>query len=88
MDRLLNYHGAYDKYWSDAMMHTTALHNHTFYKSINNKTPWELVKSDTPDISPFWNFHFYQKVRYLQPDNKFPNKNFTWKIPRSSMGHW
>ena len=52
-ERLLDYNGVPDKYWIYAIKHAAAIHNHTLYKSTNNKTPWELVKSDTPDISPF-----------------------------------
>ena len=72
-ERLMDFNGVPDKYWSHAIKHAVAIHNQTSYKSTNNKTPWELVKGDTPNISPFWNFDFYQKVRYIHPDNKFPN---------------
>ena len=71
-ERLMDYNRVSNKYWSYAIQHAVANHNHTLYKSTNNKTLWELVKGDTPDIYPYYNFDFYQKVRHLHPDNEFP----------------
>ena len=60
------------KYWSYAVLHAVAIHNHTSSDTISKKVPYELVFGYTPDISAFYNFSFYQKVRYLNKSIKFP----------------
>ena len=49
--------------------------------SLNWKTPIEVATGNTPDISNLLQFHWYQKVYYLDPRSKYPN-------PREKLGHY
>ena len=56
--------------------------NRTARKSLDYRTPLELLTGDTPDISDITTFEFYQPVQYLDnPESKFP-------IQKNKLGRW
>jgi len=57
------------------------LHNITADETLNWKTPWQKRKMETPDISVYLQFTFWEKVYYLDTDEKFPS---TKQLP----AHW
>ena len=71
VQKLMNYTGTPTKYWSYVVRHACAIHNHTALKSIEWRTPYEMLHSCTPYISVFWAFPMWAKVRYLNQDEKF-----------------
>jgi hypothetical protein len=71
--KILNTSGAPGKYWCYAWELANDIINVTAVESLNWRTPWELAKGETPDISPFYQFRFYDKVRYTVPGIAFPN---------------
>jgi len=50
----------------------TDVHNITADEAMEWKTPWHKRHMETPDISPFLQFKFYERVYYLDPADKFP----------------
>ncbi|MEL6803635.1 MAG: reverse transcriptase domain-containing protein, partial [Bacteroidota bacterium] len=41
-------------------------------KTLDDRTPTEVAFGITPDISAFLQFHFYERVLYLDPTESFP----------------
>jgi hypothetical protein len=56
-----------------ALKHAQSIHNNTAKKSLNWKTPLQVMYGTKPDISKFC-FEFYEKVIYLEADEKFPHQ--------------
>ena len=73
--RLLRSTGCPKKYWWYVMQHAVDMRNHTVRRSITgNRTPYEVVFGNTPDISVFFYFKFWDPVRYITPAaQRFPN---------------
>ena len=53
--------------------------NHTAKKKLHWRTPVEVLKGSTPDISMF-RYSFWQEVDYLEPTASFPKSK--WKSGR------
>jgi len=68
--------GAPPEAWLLACQYLSDVHNVTSDKTIDWKTPWHKRKMETPDISPFLQFHFYEQVYYLDPAKKFPSTKY------------
>ena len=60
--------------WLLALMYVTLLLNHLAHQSLNWRTPLEALTGQTPDISAFLEFEFFQPV-YFAADNKFPSQS-------------
>ena len=58
-------------FWCYAVEFITECLNYTSKVKLNNKTPIEVLSSNTPDISVF-RFEFWQPIEYLDPDVKYP----------------
>jgi hypothetical protein len=69
---LMDKSGANEKFWKYAITAAADNINHTAFKSINWRTPWEAVMGETPDISPLLNFKFFEKIVYLDTPYSFP----------------
>jgi len=50
------------------------------YYAAHGRTPMEILTGDTPDISEYMSFQWYQPVWYLDGDS-FPND-------KKKLGHW
>jgi hypothetical protein len=50
------------------------------YYAAHGRTPMEILTGDTPDISEYMSFQWYQLVWYLNGDS-FPND-------KKKLGHW
>jgi len=71
--RIMSTSGAPQKYWCYALEYATELMNCKARKSLQWRTPAEYIQGDTPDISQFYQFMFWQKVRFVNPGITFPN---------------
>jgi len=65
--------GAPEYTWLLACEYLADIHNITADETLNWKTPWEKRKLETPDISAYLQFTFWEKVYYLDNDEKFPS---------------
>ena len=61
--------------WFLAGLHVVDMANHTAHKLIGWRNPIDFTTGETPDISPFFKFSFYDKVTYMESNVKFPNTN-------------
>jgi hypothetical protein len=59
--------------WFKLSKHVSSLNNRIARKSINWRTPYELLYGSTPDISPFVIFEFWEPVYYTDLNTPFPN---------------
>jgi hypothetical protein len=62
----------YDE-WDDELLHACDLRYKRALQSLNWRTPHELVFGETPDISVFKQFRFWEPVRYTTPGISFPD---------------
>ena len=62
----------YDE-WDDELLHACDLRNKRALRSLNWRTPHELVFGETPDVSVFKQFRFWGPVRYTTPGINFPD---------------
>jgi hypothetical protein len=69
MDRV----GSPEFVWLDAMTHIALVNNWTADELLGWITPFEKRHGYTPDISALLCFHFYEKIFYLDFDEKFPS---------------
>ena len=69
MDRV----GAPEFVWLDAMIYIDLVNNSTADELLKWITPFEKRHGYTPDISALLCFHFYEKILYLDFDEKFPS---------------
>jgi hypothetical protein len=61
-------------YWLLCTLFSICLLNHLALDSLNWKTPMEVAFNQQPDISPFLQYHWWQKV-YYAVDNTFPSQS-------------
>jgi hypothetical protein len=59
--------------WFKLSSHVTSLNNLIARKSINWRTPYEILHGSTPDISPYVIFEFWEPVYYTDLNTPFPN---------------
>ena len=67
--------------WFLATEYSAYLLNHLAVRTLNWKTPIEVATGETPDISNLLQFHWYEKVYYLDPRSSYPS-------PREKLGHF
>jgi len=65
--------GAPDYTWLLACQYLADIHNITADETLNWRTPWEKRKLETPDISAYLQFQFWERVYYLEAGEKFPS---------------
>ncbi len=74
--------GAHKRLWDFCLEYVCELRSRTALglPVLNGRTPHELVTGDTPDISEWTEFSFYQPVYFYQSSD-FPE-------PRGVLGRW
>jgi len=65
--------GAPENTWLYTCQYMADIHNVTSDKTLDWKTPWEKQCMETPNISAYLQFQFYERIYYLYPTNKFPS---------------
>ena len=70
--RILDRSGAPSSTWLLCLQYTCMLLNVQAHDQLNNRTPTEVAFGNTPDLSPFLQFHFYEEVLYLELTASFP----------------
>ena len=70
-----------NKLWMLCMDHAAVILNQLAHKSLNNKTPHELMFGETPDISALIQLHWMQPVLYY-------NKMASYPEPKEVLGHF
>ena len=76
MHKVLDQCGAPSKLWCFAVDYTTDIWNHLANRALEWRTPIEKLNGRTPDISKFKLFGFYDPIKYLDSDVKFPDSRF------------
>ncbi len=64
--------GAPDDVWLQCDQYVAAVHNICAHERLNWQTPHESRHGDTPDISPWLLFSFYEPIYYLDSEIKHP----------------
>jgi hypothetical protein len=70
---MMDHVGSPDFVWLDAMIYVALVNNWTADKLLGWITPFEKRHGSTPDISALLCFHFFEKIFYLDFDEKFPS---------------
>lgn len=73
--------GAPKHIWLYIGKYMAAIHNVTADETLDWNTPWSKRKGETPDISAYLQFRFYERIYYLDPEEKFPGT-------REKPGYW
>jgi len=71
---LMDRTGAPPDVWLQALMCLADIRNVTSHDSLRGKTPIAERHGDTPDISAFLQFRFWERV-YFRQETNFPNTN-------------
>jgi len=69
-----------EELWDFGMQYTADLRCFIARPELNHRTPYEVLTGDTPDISEYLNFEFYQWVKVYDPV-AFPHN-------REYLGRW
>ena len=67
--------------WLLCVLFIVGLMNHLAWETLNNRTPIEVATGQTPDISKYLQFKFYQPVYFLDKEG-YPSE------PRERVGHF
>ena len=70
--RILDRTGAPSSTWLLCLQYACMLLNVLAHDKLEGRTPTEAAFGNTPDLSPFLQFHFYQEVLYLEPTASYP----------------
>ena len=73
--------GAPSSVWFWMAKYLVDVHNVTADETLGWYTPWSKRRGETPDISAFLQFRFYERIYYLNPDAKFPET-------KEHLGYW
>jgi hypothetical protein len=73
--------GAPETVWYWMAKYLVDIHNVSADETLGWTTPWSKRRGETPDISAFLQFRFYEHVYYLDPDQKFPGT-------KEKTGYW
>jgi hypothetical protein len=71
--RILTNSGAPSSEWFHAAKYLIAAHNVCPHPKLNNRAPIEALKHETPDVSHFERFEFYEPIEALVHTASFPN---------------
>ena len=77
MDRV----GAPEHLWFLCQKYLCEIHNHSAHPQNDWKSPYQVSRGDTPDISHLLQFYWYEPVLYKATDPKYPN-------PKELPGHF
>ena len=83
VDTVLNRSGAPDKLWLHAAKWLCNIHNVTANETLNWAIPHTMHHGDTPDISAYLLFQFYEKVFCLDVESSFPSSK---ELPGNFVG--
>jgi hypothetical protein len=72
-NRVMNLSGAPANTWLLAMMYVCLLLNHLASSALGWKCPQQVLTGQTPDISKFLHFSFYEPVYYHSYSDAFPS---------------
>ena len=70
-----------EKLWPFALKHVTFIRQILPSPRLGDRTPHEVLRHDTPDISQLLDFDLYQFVKYRALDASFPE-------PTMQLGRW
>ena len=70
--KVLDQSGAPPRLWCFAVDYTMDIWNHLANRALEWRTPIEKLNGHTPDISKVKFFGFYDHIKYLDSDVKFP----------------
>jgi Reverse transcriptase (RNA-dependent DNA polymerase) len=73
--------GAPETVWFWMAKYLVDIHNITSDVTLGWKTPWSKRRGETPDISAFLQFRFYEPVYYLDTSQPFPST-------KEKLGYW
>ncbi|GAX11913.1 hypothetical protein FisN_UnNu034 [Fistulifera solaris] len=73
-DIVMDRSGAPDDLWFECLSHVADILNHTYNRALKD-VPLRVLNGDTPDISPFIRFRFYEKVYYRVDAHSFPSQS-------------
>jgi hypothetical protein len=82
IQRLLIRTGAPPEAWYRAACHVADVHNHTANETLNFRTLIEVRDGETPDISGFLQFEFWDPVYCRSANSSFPIKGGNEKLSR------
>jgi hypothetical protein len=86
---LLDRTGAPHMVWLDAQIYLAKIHNIVADPTLDHRSPKEARHGETPDISKYLLFKFYQKIWYLDTTSSFPDskeKAGYWLGPSDNVG--
>ncbi len=72
---LLDRTGADPRAWFKAMEYYAYMARMLARKTNRWKTPWEIATGETPDVSAYMDFTFWQKVLYHSYDESSPDSH-------------
>jgi hypothetical protein len=72
---VLNKTGAPANTWLLCMQYIAYVLNRTSVRSLQWKTPLEMLTGSTTDISPMLHFHFWEPVFFTKVDSSFPSES-------------
>ena len=78
--RLMNRNKVPERLWDFGLEYTSCIHAYTARANLDDRTPDEILKGETPDISEYIQFEFYQWIKYYDPAG-FP-------IEQEKLGRW
>ncbi len=78
---LLDRQGAPPSLWLQAAQYLADLHNVSADETLRWETPTTMRHGDTPDISAFLHFRFYERILYLDPMETYPQT-------KEKAGYW
>jgi len=65
--------GAPDYTWLHACQYLAAIHNITADETLSWETPWHKWHMETPDISAYLQFLFWECIYYYDDQGKYPS---------------
>ena len=74
-NRVLNLSGAPANLWLLALVYVAVVLNHLASAALGWKSPLQVLTGQTPDISPFLQFSFYEPVYYHAYTDHFPSES-------------
>ncbi|GAX18752.1 hypothetical protein FisN_26Hu045 [Fistulifera solaris] len=73
-DIVMDRSGAPDDLWFECLSHVADILNHTYNRALKD-VPLRVLNGNTPDISPFIRFRFFEKVYYRVDAHSFPSQS-------------
>ena len=86
--RLMDRKKVPEELWDFGMEYTADLRCFIARPELNYRTPYEVLTGDTPDISEYLNFEFYQWVKVYDPASFPTNREYLgrWLGPAHNIG--